>query len=340
MIIRQDFEALVNANGATNCDIKSLLTTSKNMTSKWADYIIDNEVAVNFNIDTDINLNYLTVQGEQRKVDISEFAFGQLCARLGVPAGYVRKCIDNGKISLALDNFHAWAGEMNKNMLVREYEGVARAVLSDSYSPFDSHKVLKSLNNTIDDAIYKPTQVLLSTDRLHLRFINRRPLTINDGSPLYAGFTVDSSDVGRGSLNMKFFIYREVCTNGLVISKMGGTLFRQNHIGSNMTGGKLELFSRAIMNIDKLSAQATTLIKENKSCFLKDYELEMYLEKAKRELKLSEKSEEKLVGLIHNTYGNTRWGIINSVTELAQDFTLDTRIDYENWAGDLFAKAA
>lgn len=86
-----------------------------------------------------------------------------------------------------------------------------RAVLSDSYTPFDSYKVLKTLNNTVDSNIYKPSQVYLSTDRLHIRFVNHEPLPIdNDGSPLYAGFTVDSSDVGRGSLNMKFFIYRSV----------------------------------------------------------------------------------------------------------------------------------
>lgn len=108
----------------------------------------------------------MTEHGETKSSDISEFAFGQLCTRLGVPASYVKKCFDNGKINL---------------------------------------------DNTVDSNIYKPSQVYLSTDRLHIRFVNHEPLPIdNDGSPLYAGFTVDSSDVGRGSLNMKFFIYRSV----------------------------------------------------------------------------------------------------------------------------------
>lgn len=31
---------------------------------------------------------------------------------------------------------------------------------------------------------------------------------------------------------------------------------------------------------------------------------------------------------------------INGVTELAQDFTLETRLDMEHWAGEFFAKTA
>lgn len=340
MLIKQDFETLINTVGVKHCDMKSLLTQSKAMTEEWTNFTVDNESGVNFGIDNQMRFNYITTEGERRSSDISEFAFSQLCTRLGVPASYVKKCFDTGKVGLALDNFQAWAGDMDKNMLVREHKGVARAVLSDSYSTFDSYKVLKTLSNTVDDKRFQPSQVFLSTDRLHIRFVDYNPLPIDDGTPLYAGVTVDSSDVGRGSLNMKFFIYRSVCTNGLVISKLGGTLFRQNHIGSNMTGGKLQLFNRAFMNVDKLVEQSLGLIKNCKQQHLKDYELEMYLEKARRELKLSEKSQERLKELIDGTYDRTKWGIINSVTELAQDFTLDTRIDFENWAGDLFAKAA
>lgn len=340
MILRQDFETLVNARGVDNCDMKSLLATSREMNRKWADYVIENDKGVNFGIDNDLKFNYLTAHGDNRSVDISEFAFGQLCTRLGVPASYVKKCFDSGKINLALDNFQAWAGEMNKNMLIRENEGVVRAVLSDSYTPFDSYKVLRTLNNVVDDRVFQPSQVHLSTDRLMIRFVNHEPLPIDDGSPIYCGVCVSSSDVGRGALKAQFFIYRAVCSNGMVVSKLGGTLFSQNHIGSSMSGGKLELFNRAFMNVDSLSKQATTLIKENKNRHLKDYELEMYLEKAKRELKLSEKSQEKLIHLIDNTYNHTRWGIINGVTELAQDFTLETRLEFESWAGDLFTKAA
>lgn len=341
MILKQEFETLLSTNGVENCNANTILQTSKQIVDGWQDFRVNNERKINFRIDDNMQFIYTPVDGKERQVDISEFAFSQLCTRLGVPASYVKKCFENGKIHLALQNFHAWAGDMNKNILVREHKGIVRAILSEGYKSFDSYKVIKTLNNVVDDKIYKPSQVFLSTDRLHMRYVNYEPLPIdNDGSPLYAGFTVDSSDVGRGSLNMKFFIYRSVCTNGMVVSKLGGTLFRQNHIGSAITGGKMELFNRALINIDHISKNATKIIKDSKQTYLKDYELEMYLEKARRELKLSEKSQEKLVSLINNTYDRTKWGFINSITELAQQFTLDTRINFETFAGELFAKAA
>ena len=52
-----------------------------------------------------------------------------------------------------------------------------------------------------------------------------------DGEDLFAGITLDSSDVGRSGLSVRFFIWKQVCTNGLVISKSAANLFRQKHIG-------------------------------------------------------------------------------------------------------------
>lgn len=81
---------------------------------------------------------------------------------------------------------------------------------------------------------------------------------------------------------------------------------------------------------------AVSLVKENSGKRLKEYEMKMYVEKAKRELKLSEKSIIKLKTLVDEVYEPTTWGFINGITELAQDFTLDTRYDMEQWAGELF----
>lgn len=334
MILAQEFETLSSVNGVERIDMKHLLNQSRELSETWENFNVLNEQRVNFKLDESLKFIYTNSFGETRSADISQFAFSQLCTRLGVPAAYVKKCFDSDKVELALQNFHAWAGDMNKNLLIREHEGVVRAVLSDSYTPFDSYRVVKTLYNTVDSSVYKPNQVYLSQDRLHIRFVNFTPLPFED--EMYAGFTVDSSDVGRGSLNMKFFIYRSVCTNGMVVSKLGGTLFKQNHIGSAITGGKLELFNRALVNIDSLTSQAVNLISLNSKKLLKDYELDMYLEKAKRELHLSEKTQDKMRSLLDTVYPHTQWGLINSVTELAQEFTLDTRLDFESWAGDLF----
>ncbi len=339
-IIAQEFETLVTKHGTEKCNFSELLDKSREIKTKWENDIVINEQHTNFSLDKDLRFHYMTDYGKEKEADITQFAFSQLCARMGVPANYIKKCFTTGKEELALQNFRAWANEAEGNLLVRENDGIVRAVLSESYKPFDSYQVLRALKYTVDMKRWQPTQVFLSEDRLVVRFVDFTPLPVDDGSPLFLGFTVSSSDVGRGSLNVKMMIYRSVCTNGLLISSMGGTLYKQHHIGESMSQSKIEVFNRIFTGLDETGKVIVDNISECRNRQLKDYEMEMLMEKAKREMKLSEKSVEKLKALVDNTYEPTRWGLINGVTELAQDFTLETRLDMEAWAGEFFAKVA
>lgn len=348
MITKQEFETLFSQGMRGSffvqdgeIDIRELTKQSRELCGKWENYYCDNEREVNFKLTDDMKFVYKTTDGIVREADITEFAFSQLCTRLGVPASYVKKCFDVGKVSLAVSNFRAWADDCDKQFLIREQDGVIRAVLSDSYKMFDTHRVLRTLQNTVDSGEYRANGAFLSADRLHVRFVNREPMNVpNENSPIYSGFTVSSSDVGRGSLAMHYFLYRQVCDNGMTVTDKGGTLFRQAHIGSAMNDGKLELFNRAFMDIEMLNNYSFENIRKNQDMHLKDYEMQMYIEKAKRELKLSEKAQEKLLYIIDNSYDHSRWGILNGITEIAQDYTLDTRIEFETFAGNTMFQVA
>lgn len=335
MIIKQDFETLNNDKGII--DIDALEKRSKDIYQNWENYIVDNSNGVNFKINNEMKLVYKPVGGKERISDISEFAFTQLCSRVGVPASYIKKCFESGKTELALQNFISWSGNTDKCFMVRELDGVVRAVLSDNYKAFDSYKVIRTLKYTVNKNIYQPNQAFLSEDRFHIRYINFTPLDVPDSSKLYAGFTVSSSDVGRGSLNIKYHLYRAVCRNGMAISKAGGTLYKQSHIGSNMDGGKIEEFQRAFQDVGILNDRAVDAIIKSSEKKLGAWELKMFLERARRELHLSKKSQERMDELI-SIYGKTEYGVLNSITELAQDFSLDTRIEMETFAGNVLIR--
>lgn len=351
MIVGQEFETLVQCGDvsgiyfqqAQEIDLREITEQSRKICDKWETYYCSNENEINFKLTDDMEFIYKTTDGQTRKSDITQFAFGQLCTRLGVPASYVQKCFESGKASLAVENFKAWAGDCDKTFLIREQDGVVRAVLSDSYAMFDSHKVLRTLQNTVDRDKYKCVGVYLAEDCLNVRLVDRNSLDISkaiDPSPIYSGATISSSDVGRKSLSMSYFLYRQVCNNGMTVTNKSGTLFRQAHIGSAMTGGKIELFNRAFMDIDALNAGAIEKLIKNKEVRLDELELQMYLEKAKRELKLSQKAQEELVNLIDGTYDRSRWGVLNGITELAQNYTLETRIAFETFAGNTMMNVA
>lgn len=338
-IINQDFEKLITGHGAEKCDFNKLLGESERIRDAWENDMVLNASEINFHLDSDLRFHYQTDYGRQKEADITQFAFSQLCGRLGVPTGYVKKCFVSGKKDLALENFRAWASETDSNFLVRANNGVVRAVLSDKYAPFDSYQVLRNLKFSADLKRWVPTQIHLSEDRLAVRLVDFTPLPVNDGSPLYLGVSITSSDVGRAGLSVKVMLYRFACQNGLLVSALGGTLYQQRHIGEAMSQSKLATFSSIFDKVDTVGEAIIANIDECRNRRLKEFELEFLLEKVRRELKLSDKSVEKMNELVYGTYSPTKWGVINSITELAQQFTLETRLDMENFAGELLVAA-
>lgn len=205
-ILRSEVESLVQHRVEDGVTLKSLLDRSKEMDNKWNNHIVLNENETNFSLNDDFQLTVTTNKNEQKVFDITENAFSQLCTRVGVPSKYLKKCFLSGKTQLAIDNFKAWEKENTGNMLIRESDGIARAVLSENYAPFDNYQVLRALNYTFDVKKFVPTQVFLSQEKLHIRFVDYTALPISDGSgsPLYAGFILSSNSVGCGAYLLNF----------------------------------------------------------------------------------------------------------------------------------------
>lgn len=101
-----------------------------------------------------------------------------------------------------------------------------------------------------------------------------------------------------------------------------------------MKDGKIRKISEAIGQVDTIKKDIKIQIEKSRR-ILNPFEYDVCLNKAKRELKLSEKSVEKLNNLVGETYERTNWGFMNGITELAQDFSLETRMEMEGFAGDL-----
>lgn len=338
MILDTQHEALVTARKQGDITLLDLAEKAREIGKGWKDNTVINESGRNFEITDDLKLQIINDRGVEKSMDMTYTAFSQLCTRLGVPAQYLRKCAKTGKMDLVRENIRGWADKNCGNFVVREHGGVARSVVSTDYTPYTSDKILRALSHTVDKKRFVPEGVYLSTDRLHVRMVDFNPLPIKgESSPLYAGFCVDSSDVGRGSLNMKFFIYRLACTNGLMVSKGGGTLFRLHHVGERMTESKIEKFAHSMRDIDRITGQTVEIIGDNQNRKLSYVEAEALLEAVKGKLSLSEIAVEKMRFLMSKdgAYDMSRWGLINSLTEVAQKYTLDTRIDIENFAGDM-----
>ena len=273
------------------------------------------------------------------------WALSQLSVKLGMPSGYAEKCIERGHPDLAANNVNTWLTEQtgskrkkSTDYLVRTYQNSIDGILSSNYTAFDATKILDVVNKTINVNDYHVVGSYISDERMHLRLIRDELLDVDD-EDLYPGIFIDSSDIGRTALHISFGIWKKVCTNGLCISKAGGVLYHQRHMGISPIEVETEMVSR-IKTIPEMIRRSESIIKaaRGEKLNLTDEKVfEKMMNDIRRLSHLSEEDAKQVIELSMNRYGMTRWGVVNAMTEFAQNYELDDRIRIENAAGRLIA---
>lgn len=310
----------------TTQSFENLVKKAQEIQSKCKDHKVDVE---SIRMDDDLNLVF-----DDHKLPLSSLATGHLCGKLSVPSRYFNRLTESNNNILAAANINCWLAGDKRKFFLREYDGHIRGVLSGSYSVYDAPEILSTVREVFDEEKFVLKGSFINEERLHVRLIEKQMLDI-EGEDLYAGITLDSSDVGRSGLQVKFFIWKQVCTNGLVIAKSKARLFRQKHIGIThddfATGLKegLEKFHE-IKEAVAESIKNTNEIPVNQ-------DLEALIEEVKEATNLSDQAAEKVIELMQIKYAPTKWGLINGITEVAQEFTLETRLQLEELAGNMLS---
>lgn len=319
--------------------ISSLINKANTIQSQCHDYNVSKVTLRNVRFN-DGELTFVDDVTGIERYPMSRYALSQLGSKIGVPATYLQKCLDTGRLDLASDNVNSWLEDYGKDLFIREYNGHIRGILSSKYSVCDTPDILKVLQDTVDLNTYKVKGSFLNEERLHLRLVGKEMLPI-DGEDLFPGLFIDSSDVGRNVLTVQFGIYKLVCTNGLVISRGSGTLFQQKHVGIK-SEDFYEGLVASLKNVDMLCEHSLELVENarSKSMGLSKFsqeDFEAFVAQIKGSTRLSNESAEKVIDLMQNKYGDSKWGYINSLTEVAQDYTLERRLEIEKIAGNLLA---
>ena len=320
--------------------LNRLIEKAHEIESRSNDYMVRHASSHNIRFNERAGITFISEDQCIRDFPISRYALGQLSSKIGVPVRYLDKCIQSGRIDLAQDNVNSWLEDYNKDLFIREFSGGIRGVLSNKYSVCDSHEILEAVDDAVDLSKYKVKGSFLNEERLHVRLIGKEMLPI-DGEDLFAGLFLDSSDVGRNILTVKFGIYKQVCTNGLVIARAGGTLFEQKHIG--ITAEEFhDGLVKSLQNVDLLTDHAVEWVQRAKNRYNHwsvetehPEDIEEFVAYIRQQTNLSDDSAHKVISLMQTKYEDTRWGLINGITEVAQDFTLERRLELERIAGSM-----
>lgn len=313
----------------TRAGFDKILERANDIQSKCNDYIVRGN---DIRMDEHLRLNF-----NDKKMMMSDFATSGMCGKLKVPSQYFARLVQNEKNELAAENINCWLTNNEKDYFIREYDGRVRGFLTGNYSVYDAPEILQSVDEAFDMSKFKVKGSFINEERLHLRITEKEMLDI-EGEDLFAGITIDSSDVGRSGLRVYFFIYKQVCTNGLVIAKSSAKLFSQKHIGikhDEFVAGLKD----GLNSFYELKDKVAQAIRETSEIPVKE-DIEELLEDIRKTTGLSQEAAEEVVYLMDNRYSHNKWGLINGITEVAQKYTLDRRIELETIAGDMLANIA
>jgi hypothetical protein len=190
--------------------------------------------------------------GSLVQYSVTPHAVNQVADRMGIPREYSRKMFAQ-KPSLWARNVNTWAADSKKNILARTMADYVRAVTSDKYRVMDSLDLFFATYPVLKDVGAEITSASVSDwgDSFYLRAIvpgweevirpgvseghNRieRPDVPDD--TVVPGIMLRNSETGNGGLTVSPFMYRRVCSNGLVLDDV----IRKVHLGSKSELGYL-----------------------------------------------------------------------------------------------------
>ena len=166
-----------------------------------------------------INFEQESVIEPEVSFNPTEYAFEQLCTKVGFPVNLYKKQKEIHERELANKNINTHMAHYDGKLMIRTYKNVIRGVLSERYASFDAHKIVRMLAEAIEDnRVITANELgingyINNYERLHIRLINKTPLNI-DGKTVYAGLTINTSDVGQAKISVKFYLYDSPDSNG------------------------------------------------------------------------------------------------------------------------------
>jgi len=303
------------------------------------------------------------------RINPNKMMHDQIAERLGIPVRYYQKMMAETP-ELLSRNVNEWLTRGNgEKRFVRTYHpgtdestGMAtltgRAFLGSTYRPLDNYDLMAALVPPMLGAGVEVVSSEVTESRLYIQAIARHiksrvvvPGTHNRiDDVLNIGLIASNSEVGNGSLSIRALVFRQVCSNGLVISEdLPG--FKQVHIGradvddekylsdSTRKLRDASLWSRAQDVIKAAISQATLDKITDRLNTIAGVELanpERAVELVAEKFDLIEDERAAVMKNLIAGGDVSQWGLTNAVTALANSVaSYDRAVDLETIGGKI-----
>jgi hypothetical protein len=247
--------------------------------------------------------------------------------------------------------------------LVRTLFGQARGFLSDRYRQMDNLEILTRLLPVIQQlpaVNWDQSSLQITDQRMYLQLVDTsKPKIITSGTHdrlddvLQRGVVVTNSEVGLGSFSVQPLVFRQVCSNGLVITEYAQRRF---HVGGRNTGDAgvvwqsdtakarneltimemrdLMIHSMSDEFLDKIAARAQDAADQK----IKGTQVEATIRNVTERFRLNGDERDAMSGHFYEGGDLSLWGLVNSITRAAQDVeSYDRSVELQAIGGNLLA---
>jgi hypothetical protein len=223
--------------------------------------------------------------------------------------------------------------------LTPEADGVARAFLSESFTPIDDVRVFDAMSKTLASmlASFRFTRFEATDSTTHYTAVHVDARNIG-GDELHPGWHFRNSEVGGGAVSVDDLWYRVICTNGLLLEVGAKRLLYRTHrpMEDDLLAAALVL---AMTRLPDRWNEAERLFERAQKAAVSnpDEEVEEALDAPEIPRKLVEEAQR--VSL--SAGDRTRYGVVQAITEVAHTKNADPNVRFamERAAGRYLAAA-
>jgi hypothetical protein len=301
---------------------------------------------------------------DSQYLTIHDNAIVQVGQKLNIPTQYLQRLKSGNDwekvlFKNTLSDHFSFSQRNNEKVLIRSNNGVLKAFLSDKYDRYNSVNVLSTFAEGMAINGFKINEAYYNGISYFIEYADKdHPIMLNNQAH-WLGVQYRNSDFGQSALDIKLMLIKQVCSNGMTMSKIMRSVHKGRQLGFDdnnsfeLSKETLDLEAKLKVSIVKdiipqiVSEEARINLVEK---YMKVDKIEIPVEKVIKQLPNTvTKSDIESINkvLLENTIesGVRDCGniirVANAISFLANDFNNEqaiTKARYKDIAGNLIEK--
>jgi len=317
---------LNSGKGKTLSNLLEMAQENESKTSDVSTMLLNTKI--------DVSPSGLILSHNKREFEMSDWASQQFLKKIGLPSSFVSNCIELGEFGLARDAVNRFKTHTeDTEALFRIYDSKIVGVLSNRYSTFNDSSIIDIAKQNISGE-YLINSFRVNPEYTSVRVVGTERMKTED--ELYFGFVINNSNVGKSLLKVNFFMFRAMCTNGMIFGKRNLDSYNKKHVGIDWNVIEAE-FSSVVESVEERKNFIEQKILESQSKAITSDDVQKFMDTLQQTQVLRKKERETFEAIV-GKYPMTEWGKVNMLTEFSRDLDLERREEIETVAGEIFLK--